>query len=62
MTLRSGNPQALLLPSQCLHHYHVDPHADAALSHDMAARSGVTTRVGRWLRSLVKRYGQARRA
>ncbi|WP_150810590.1 hypothetical protein [Pandoraea sputorum] len=51
MTLRGGNPQALMLPSQCLHHYHVDPHPDVA--HDVA-RSGVLARAGQWLASFVR--------
>ena len=55
MTLRGGNPQALMLPSQCLHHYHVDMQADAAVAHD-AARPGAAARVGQWLRSLVQRH------
>ncbi|AKC69786.1 hypothetical protein MB84_10265 [Pandoraea oxalativorans] len=53
MTLRGGNPQALMLPSQCLHHYHVDPHADAAPAQE-AARTGVLTRAGQWLRAFVR--------
>ncbi|WP_139133045.1 hypothetical protein [Pandoraea sp. ISTKB] len=61
MTLRSGNPQALMLPSQCLHHYHVDPHPDAAEAHDSATRTGALTRAGQWLRSFVRGHGQARR-
>ncbi|WP_322881549.1 hypothetical protein [Pandoraea sputorum] len=55
MTLRGGNPQALMLPSQCLHHYHVDPHPDVThdVTHDVA-RSGVLTRAGQWLASFVR--------
>ncbi|MDR3397281.1 MAG: hypothetical protein P4M06_06935 [Pandoraea sp.] len=51
MTLRGGNPQALMLPSECLHHYHVDPHPDAAI----AVRPGAATRLGHWLRAFVRR-------
>ncbi|VVG72540.1 hypothetical protein PAP18089_03536 [Pandoraea apista] len=51
MTLRGGNPQALMLPSECLHHYHVDPHPEAAA----AVRPGAVTRVGQWLRAFVRR-------
>ncbi|WP_125347642.1 hypothetical protein [Pandoraea apista] len=51
MTLRGGNPQALMLPSECLHHYHVDPHPEAAA----AVRPGAMTRVGQWLRAFVRR-------
>lgn len=54
MTLRGGNPQALMLPSECLHHYHVDAHADAAAARDMAPRASTLTRVGQWLQSFVR--------
>ncbi|MFJ2992688.1 hypothetical protein [Pandoraea sp. NPDC087047] len=55
MTLRGGNPQALMLPSECLHHYHVDVHADAAVANDAAARASVRARLGQWLRTVVRR-------
>ncbi|WP_150559510.1 hypothetical protein [Pandoraea bronchicola] len=51
MTLRGGNPQALMLPSECLHHYHVDPHPDATVS----VRPGAGARLGQWLRAFVRR-------
>ncbi|WP_023873334.1 MULTISPECIES: hypothetical protein [Pandoraea] len=51
MTLRGGNPQALMLPSQCLHHFHVDPHAESA----GVARPGARARVAQWLRAVMRR-------
>ncbi|VVE54223.1 hypothetical protein PCO31110_04957 [Pandoraea communis] len=51
MTLRSGNPQALMLPSECLHHYHVDPHPEATET----VRPGAGARLGQWLRAFVRR-------
>ncbi|WP_174971353.1 hypothetical protein [Pandoraea morbifera] len=51
MTLRGGNPQALMLPSQCLHHFHVDPHAESA----GVARPGARARVVQWLRAVMRR-------
>jgi hypothetical protein len=54
MTLRGGNPQALMLPSECLHHYHVDPHPEAAIAVH-AVRPGAAARLGQWLRAFVRR-------
>ncbi|AKM31433.1 hypothetical protein AB870_16870 [Pandoraea faecigallinarum] len=61
MTLRGGNPQALMLPSQCLHHYHVDPHADAGEARAEATRRRALARVGQWLRAFVHRREPVRR-
>jgi hypothetical protein len=53
MTLRGGNPQALMLPSECLHHYHVDVHAEVGADRDPGPGNvGRLGRVGRWLRLL----------
>ncbi|AJP56646.1 hypothetical protein UC34_05845 [Pandoraea vervacti] len=60
MTLRGGNPQALMLPPECLHHYHVDPHADAAQANAMAARPGAVGRAAQWLRAFVRNPAQTR--
>ncbi len=57
MTLRGGNPQALMLPSQCLHHYQVDSHADAACA--TAAVPGKTARLRQWLGAVVRRDKRA---
>ncbi|WP_150738796.1 hypothetical protein [Pandoraea anapnoica] len=59
MTLRGGNPQALMLPSQCLHHYHVDPHPDVV--HE-AARPGLVARAGQWLASFVRHRESVKQA
>lgn len=55
MTLRGGNPQTLMLPSECLHLYHVDVHADGPVANDAAVRFGVRARLGQWLRAIVRR-------
>ncbi|WP_150626082.1 hypothetical protein [Pandoraea captiosa] len=60
MTLRGGNPQALMLPPECLHHYHVDPHGDAAPANATSARSGAVGRAAQWLRALVRRHAPTR--
>ncbi|AJC21423.1 hypothetical protein RO07_14710 [Pandoraea pulmonicola] len=53
MTLRGGNPQALMLPAECLHHYHVDVQADAGADRDPGPGNvGRLGRIGQWLRSL----------
>ncbi|VVE44061.1 hypothetical protein PTE31013_04331 [Pandoraea terrigena] len=62
MTLRSGNPQALMLPNECLHHYHVAPHADDADDAVHAERPGAQARLGRWLLALVRRNDPTRHA
>ncbi|WP_130025132.1 MULTISPECIES: hypothetical protein [Pandoraea] len=59
MTLRGGNPQALMLPTECLHHYHVAPHAEDAA---VTARPGASARLGQWLLALVRRNAPTGRA
>lgn len=63
MTLCGGNPQALMLPTECLHHYHVAPveadvqaAMDAHRTHTVSseatghAATRVLSRARRWLR------------
>ncbi|WP_150681870.1 hypothetical protein [Pandoraea pneumonica] len=54
MTLRGGNPQALMLPTECLHHYHVDPHAQL----DAQAPQG--SRLRQWWRAVTRKVTPVR--
>ncbi|MBN4666867.1 hypothetical protein HUS70_09585 [Pandoraea nosoerga] len=65
MTLRAGNPQALMLPAECLHHYRVGAPPEAGEARGERGRGwgglgpldrlGRPGRLGRWLRAQVRR-------